>query len=124
MTTPNVVRTGRPRLPHALLTAYCCLLELFGETRRYARAGAPPRLAHGVLHAARAPRAAALSRGGESLDGGRGRRHPNRCGWVWRRVLRASAEKHGPGVRKTRPRCGKRDAGCVGGKRIAHPASR
>ncbi len=44
-------------------------------------------------------------------------------GWPTR-VLRASAEKHGPGVRKTRPGCGKRDAGCVGGKRIAHPASR
>src|SRR4029077_9157239 len=120
---PTVVRSGGPRLPGARPTARGYLLELLGETRRDARAGAPPWLAHGVLYAARAPRAAALPRGGEPLDGGRGRRHPNRRGWVWGRVLRASAEKHGAGVRETRPGCGKRDAGCVGGKRIPHPAS-
>src|SRR5213080_2594296 len=106
---PTVVRSGGPRLPDARLTAYGGLLELLGETRRYARAGAPPRLAHGVLYAARAPRAAALPRGGESLDGGRGRRHPNRCGWMRSRVLRASAEKHGPGVREVGKR-GRRNA--------------
>src|SRR6266550_1555333 len=99
--------------------------ELLGETCRYARTGAPPRLAHGVLYAARAPRAAALPRGGESLDGGRGRRHPNRCGWVWSRVLRAAAAKHGAGVRETW-QCGIRNAeGGLGGRgRSRHDARR
>src|SRR6266699_1050476 len=122
---PTVVRSGGPRLPDARLTAYGCLLELRGETCRYARAGAPPRLAHGVLYAARAPRAAALPRGGESLDGGRGRRHPNRCGWVWSRVLRAAAAKHGAGVRETW-QCGIRNAeGGLGGRgRSRHDARR
>src|SRR5206468_4073335 len=119
---PTVVRSGGPRLPDARLTAYGCLLELLGETCRDARTGAPPRLAHGVLYAARAPRAAALPRGGEPLDGGRGRRHPNRCGWMRSRVLRASAEKHGPGVRETCD-CGFRIADCGFEGRASNPQS-
>src|SRR6266576_1969526 len=119
---PTVVRSGGPRLPDARLTAYGCLLELLGETCRYARAGAPPRLAHGVLYAARAPRAAALPRGGESLDGGRGRRHPNRRGWMRSRVLRAAAAKHGAGVRETW-QCGFRIADCGFERRASNPQS-
>src|SRR6266550_926304 len=96
--------------------------ELLGETCRYARTGAPPRLAHGVLYAARAPRAAALPRGGESLDGGRGRRHPNRRGWMRSRVLRAAAAKHGAGVRETCD-CGFRIADCGFERRASNPQS-
>src|SRR5207244_8575921 len=46
-----------------------------------------------------------ISRGGEPLDGGRGRRHPNRCGWVWSRVLRASAEKQDRKSRRVGKEC-------------------
>src|SRR6059058_5622426 len=50
------------------------------------------RVAHGVLHAPRAPRAATLPGRGEPLDGSPGRRHPNRGGWLRGRVLWDAAE--------------------------------
>src|SRR5207249_62944 len=67
--TPPALRARRPGLRHARRAAHGGLLELLGKARRDARARAAPRLAHGVLHAARAPRAAALPRRGEPVDG-------------------------------------------------------
>src|SRR5439155_21559394 len=110
---PAVVRSGGARLPDSGIAAYGRVLELLGEARGHARTGAPPRLADGVLHAPRAPRAATLPDGGEPPDRGPGRRDQDGGGRVRGRVLWAPVTKHGIGVRETGAGCGMGDAGCV-----------
>src|SRR2546427_536093 len=100
---PAVVRPRGAGLPDSRRAPHGDLFELLGEACRHAGAGAPPRLAHGVLYAARAPGAATLPGGGEPLDGSPGRRDQDCRGRVWRGGLWAGTEKHGPGVCETRP---------------------
>src|SRR5216117_423931 len=86
-----------------------------------ARAGPPSRLAHAVLHSARASRAAALPGGGEPLDGRARRSDQDGGGWLRGGVLWAAAEEHGGGVCETGKR-GSRNAerGTAGGGRARH----
>src|SRR5213076_1039827 len=93
---PAVVRSGGARLPDSGIAAYGRVLELLGEARGHARTGAPPRLADGVLHAPRAPRAATLPDGGEPLDRRPGTAPRNGDGRVRGGLLRTPTAEYGP----------------------------
>src|SRR2546428_37505 len=84
---PAVVRPGGAGLPDSRRAPHGDLFELLGEACRHAGVGATPRLAHGVLYAARAPGAAKLPGGGEPVDGSPGRPDQDCRGRAWRGVL-------------------------------------
>src|SRR5207245_577215 len=92
---PPALRERGAGLREPGCAAHGRLLELLRQACRHAGTGAPSRLADGVLHPRGAPRAAALSRGSEPLDGPPEARDPDRGGWLRGGVLRAAAAPYG-----------------------------
>src|SRR5439155_3339860 len=89
------VRARGPGLRDARRAAHGRVLELLGEARRNARAGAPPRLADRVLHAPRAPGAAAAAVGGGGVERGGALAHRHGDGWVRGGLLRDAVAPYG-----------------------------